>query len=232
MFTVAGWGRCRCELRSKCGIFGSSGRDLSAFWGGVTSQTREFYVPSKHGQLSNTTLSAALGDQSGPISGQSGRILLIQSSLGAGNTCSGRRWRRVSSPETKSAIPGTFHIRHGELLGGCPCSGGDEKTEFGWGMRASPSSPTLNVGISIPGKREKSLPGSPLRRIARAKLENEKSVQRKKQRVERISAGWRGHPNALWVPNQQPCGAEIMRRRSGPIPARGVSGLMGGRLQP
>ena len=114
----------------------------------------------------------------------------------------------------------------------CMKKGGVGKRRLGWGMRASPSSPTLNVGISIPGKREKSLPGSPLRRIARAELQNEKSVQRKKHRVERISAGWRGHPNALWVPNQQPCGAEIMRRRSGPIPARGVSGLMGGRLQP
>ena len=74
----------------------------------------------------------------------------------------------------------------------------------------------------VPGKREKSLPGSPFVTSNRAhEVARRKIGTAEKATVERISAGWRGHP---WVPNQQPCGAEIMRRRSGPIPARGVSG--------
>ena len=60
VFTVAGWGRRGAPNETCSSIFRSWGRDLSAFLGGVTSQTREFYVPSKHGQLSNITLSAAL----------------------------------------------------------------------------------------------------------------------------------------------------------------------------
>ena len=111
-------------------------------------------------------------------------------------------------------------------------SGRVGKRGLRWGMRAGPSSPTLKVGVSMGRNCQTRLPGSPLRRIARAELKNEISYNLQKQRVARVSAGWRGHPGGLWVPNQQPCGAEITRRRSGPPPARGGSGRMGGRLQP
>ena len=98
------------EIESKA--FGWRDRDLSEKFGGVTSQTWKFCVPSVTGCLATRTLFSTVWGGNGRHGSQSDRIVLPKGSVEPQHACSGRLQRQISTVQTYPTSPGP-------RLGGC-----------------------------------------------------------------------------------------------------------------